>query len=329
MRYVAQFVPILMFLIAAVGSADVKTREATTMEFPGLPKMMRMMINRSAGGGVQETILSGDRLYSITDGKTGQLIDRKEKAIYEVEINKKRYRKTTYAEYRERLEKAQDALANLKMGGGSGSPNAQPEKKMTVDVDVVAGADDNRNGVACKHQTITISFHEEGKSLDEAGGMKLVSDQCIGPAVPEQFEIAEFMREFLDEIGLMSLDSATGALSGMYGGMKPLIEKLAENAKTLGGTSYATTTEMFTYPDPNAPQAQGASAPSLKEALGGLGGFGGFGRKRKDEQQQQPGATAVRSGPNLLTRMQSDLQLITTDVSPDEVEIPANFKQRK
>ena len=92
---------------------------------------------------------------------------------------------------------------------------------MTVDVDVVAGADDNRNGVACKHQTITISFYEEGKSLDEAGGMKLVSDQCIGLAVPEQFEIAEFMREFLDEIGLMSLDSATGALAGMYGGMKP------------------------------------------------------------------------------------------------------------
>lgn len=328
MRYLAQFVPVLIVLLGGVVSADVKTREATTTEFPGLPKMMRMMVNKSGGGGVQEMILSGDRLYSVTDGKMGQLIDRKEKAVYEVEISKKRYRRTTYAEYRERLEKAQEALASLKMGGGSGSPSGQPDRKMTVDVDVVAGADDNRNGVACKHQIVTISFHEEGKSLDESGGMKMVSDQCMGPAVPEQREIAEFMREFLDEIGLLSLDSASGALSGMYGGMQPMLEKLTEQAKTIEGTSYATTTEVHSYPDPNAPQAQGANPPSIKEALGGLRGLGGFGRNRKNEQEQ-PTAEAASTGPTLITRTQSDLQSITTDVSPDEVEIPANFKQRK
>ena len=88
MRYLAQFVPVLIVLLGGVVSADVKTREATTTEFPGLPKMMRMMVNKSGGGGVQEMILSGDRLYSVTDGKMGQLIDRKEKAVYEVEISK-------------------------------------------------------------------------------------------------------------------------------------------------------------------------------------------------------------------------------------------------
>ena len=113
MRYVAQFVPILMFLVAAVMSADVKTREATTTEFPGLPKMMRMMVGRRR----RSRNDSLRRPLVLDCGRqTGQLIDRKEKVIYEVEINKKRYRKTTYAEYRERLEKAQEALANLKNG---------------------------------------------------------------------------------------------------------------------------------------------------------------------------------------------------------------------
>jgi hypothetical protein len=87
--------------------ADVRADEKTRVELGGvLGKMVNIFGGRAAREGVTSTVaLKGDRKATLND-TTGQIIDLTEDKIYDLDVKRKAYKVTTFAELRRRMEEA-------------------------------------------------------------------------------------------------------------------------------------------------------------------------------------------------------------------------------
>jgi len=328
---------VLVAALSSVGlSADIRTTERTKVEMPGMPGIVKTFGGSSmkGEGQQQQHILQGRQMMTITDGKNGTHIDLDAKRVCEVEMDKQRYRCTTFAEYAERMQKAQEAFSGLSGGDARDRPDAPPAQEMEIKMDInKTGERSNVNGVDCERTVLTVNV------VDKATGdprMKLVNTMWLGPDVPAKAEQLKFMEEFRREIGLDDLNVNLGAMMSAYPQMKEMMEKSRENAEALDGMPYRTISEVYNY----APQGQAGQQeqPSIKDALGGsfkkgLGGLrGGFGRKNKDPEPEPTPAPQVAQGPaveKLITRTETNVLEVTTNVAPGAAGLPAGFKERK
>ena len=330
---------VIASVCAVTASADLKTTERTKVEMPGMPGIVKTFGGSSmkADGQEQKHILQGRQMMTITDGKNGTQIDLDAKRVCEVEFDKQRYRCTTFAEYAERMQKAQEAFAGLSGGEARERPDAPPAQEMEIKIDInKTGQRADVNGFDCERTDLIINV------VDKATGdprMKMVNTMWLGPDVPAKAEQLKFMEEFRREIGLGDLNVNLGAMMSAYPQMKEMMEKSRENAKALDGMAYRTIVEDYNY----APAGQGGQQeqPSIKEALGGslkkgLGGLRGFGRKSKEPEPEptpepNPAPQATQGPPveKLITRTETNVLDVTTNVAQGEAGLPSGFKERK
>src|SRR5262245_34176925 len=103
-----------IFLAAgsAVVRADVRADEKTKFEFAGLlGRMANMFGGKAAREGVTSMVaVKGDRKATLNDS-TGQIVDLAEEKIYDLDLKKKNYRVTTFAEIRRQMEEARKKAA--------------------------------------------------------------------------------------------------------------------------------------------------------------------------------------------------------------------------
>ena len=87
--------------------ADVRADEKSRVEFAGmLGRMFNMFGGKGAREGVTSSIaVKGDRKATMGDG-SGQIVDLAEEKIYDLDLKKKSYKVTTFAELRRRMEEA-------------------------------------------------------------------------------------------------------------------------------------------------------------------------------------------------------------------------------
>src|SRR5258708_2432695 len=85
--------------------ADVKSDQKSLVKFEGgLGKVMSIFGGKAAREGVKTTVaVKGDRKISMGD-TAGQIVDLKEEKVYDLDIKKKTYKVTTFAEIRKQLE---------------------------------------------------------------------------------------------------------------------------------------------------------------------------------------------------------------------------------
>src|SRR5262245_21773494 len=88
--------------------ADVRTDQKTHVEFAG---MLGRMVNFFGGKAAKEGVVSsvavkGDRKATMNE-QTGQIVDLAEEKVYDLDLRKKNYKVTTFAEMRRRMEEAQ------------------------------------------------------------------------------------------------------------------------------------------------------------------------------------------------------------------------------
>src|SRR5712691_11651889 len=88
--------------------ADVRTDEKSRFELAGvLGKVVNIFGGKAAREGVTSTVaVKGNRLARLNES-TGQIIDLSEQKIYDLDIKKKTYKVTTFAELRKQMEEAQ------------------------------------------------------------------------------------------------------------------------------------------------------------------------------------------------------------------------------
>src|SRR5262249_28281315 len=87
--------------------ADVRSDQKSHVEFAGmLGRMFNMFGGKAAKEGVTAIVaVKGDRKATMNDS-TGQIIDLAEEKVYDLDLKKKSYKVTTFAELRRRMEEA-------------------------------------------------------------------------------------------------------------------------------------------------------------------------------------------------------------------------------
>src|SRR5436305_13921754 len=99
----------LSLLLASLVSlrADVRTDERTKFQLAGaLGKIVNIFGGKGAREGVTSTsALKGTRKITFND-TTGQIVDLSEEKVYDLDMKKKTYKVTTFAELRRQREEA-------------------------------------------------------------------------------------------------------------------------------------------------------------------------------------------------------------------------------
>jgi len=323
--------------------ADVRADEKARTEFGGaMGKIVNFFGGKAAREGVTSTVaVKGDRKSSIND-TTGQIIDLAEEKVYDLDMKKKTYKVTTFDELRRRMEedakRAQEAAAKQPAPAAAPKPTPAPDKnqkQMDIEFSLKeTGQKKNINGFDTREIVMTITMHEKGRTLDDAGGIVLTSDIWMGPKIPAMREIPEFDLRYWQKLhGSTIIAGASpeqmSAAMAMFPMMKDAVTRMnTENVK-MDGTAIQTVTTIDSVKSAEemAQQQQNTEESKPQQAPSGLGGL----LAKKMMQKQQEKKAAQSDSPNRATIMTSTTEVlkVATELAPTDVAIPAGFKENK
>jgi hypothetical protein len=327
-RVLATFVLILFTSYGLL--ADVRTEQKTQVQFGGmLGRVMNLFGGRAAREGVTSTVLvKGDRKVT-TSNNTSQIIDLAEERVYDLDLRRRTYQVTTFAEMRQRMEDAQRKAQENARAQGQESPEAASgdQKEVEVDFEVKnTGEAKTINGFATTQSLVIITVREKGKTLDEGGGLVLTSDLWLAPEQPALAEIGEFDRRYAEKLygGLVgvSADQMAAALA-MYPMLRQAMERMHAEGDQVEGTAILTTMtfEAVRSAEQAAAETKEEAQPATGRGLGGM--LGGLARRARRSEPEEPKQRAT-----FLTSTVEVLKL-SSDVPADAVAVPAGFRETK
>jgi hypothetical protein len=334
-RFIHPAIVIIAVALGGVGvAADVRTEQKTHATFGGaLGRMVNMFGGKAAKEGVVETVaVKGDRKMTTND-KTAQLIDLAEEKVYDIDLDGKSYKVTTFAELRQKMQEAQERAKQqtAKMQEEKDKQKAsEPQKKMAIDVATKdTGQRKTISGFECKQVITTIAMHEDGKTLEEAGGMVMTNDQWVTAPIPAMKEVREFDKRYYEK--LLGMDAAAAAAQmaqalAMYPALKDLFGRARVEGDKVDGTPISTISTIESVASPEQ-QKQQADSEKQQDSGGGLSGM--LARKMMKKKQAEGGdnAGADKSRATIMTTT-IDVLSVNTSVGADAVSVPAGYKQK-
>jgi len=318
-------VMVTLALVTAVVHGDVKTKERTQIKFGG--GMLGALMNRASGDAAKDGIVStvavkGSRMSSLTES-TGQIIDLGEEKIYELDLKKKEYRVSTFAEMRARIKEAQEKAAKQAKDMPASDKEAVEDsaKQIEFEVDVKeTGQTKQIAGHNTREVVLTISAHEKGKKLEDSGGFVMKNDMWLGPKIAALDEIATFHQKYFkaiygDSIGLDPQQMAT--MLAMFPSLSKMSARMQTEGAKMQGTPLLTTSTFETVKSAEQMKGDGER--------GGGGGGGGIGGMLASRMMKR-GPAEPRS--TMMTTTVERLS-VETAASADDVAVPAGFKEKK
>jgi hypothetical protein len=325
---------VLALLSIQTIGADVRADEKAKFQFAGmLGRVVNVFGGKAAREGVTSTIaVKGNRKVTRNES-TGQIIDLSEEKIYDLDMKKKTYKVTTFAELRRQMEearkKAEEDARKQQDSGKSSEPAPQKSgKEVEVDFDVKnTGETKTINGFNTRQTIATVTVREKGKKLEDSGGLVMTSDMWLAPRIAAMKEIQDFDVKYAQKLygpmvaGASPQDMA--AAMAMYPMMKDALARMNAEGGKIDGTSILTTITMDAVKSAEEMQQEQKASEdsgSTPKSVGGL--LGGLARKaaRKDD--------APKSRATFLTTSNEVLK-VATEVSADDVAVPAGFKESK
>ncbi len=334
-------VGLCVLALSASLSADIRSDQRVKFQLGGaLGKLVNMFGGKGAREGVTSMVaVKGDRKATMSD-TTGQIIDLAEEKIYDLDMKKKTYTVTTFAELRKQMEEARreaeknarEAREEAREEGSNKPAEKDPNaKEVEVDFDVKnTGATRSINGFDTKQAVITITVREKGKTLDQTGGMVMITDLWLAPNAPSSKDLAAFDMKYAEKLygpmvtGASAQDMAMAL--AMYPQIKPALDKMKAEGGKIDGTAILTTMTMEAVP-PGAANTTAAAPAPAEPAKKGLGGMLG-GLKKMAEQQKAADPNAKPQRAMILTTSIEVLKL-TPDVDAASVALPAGFREDK
>jgi hypothetical protein len=317
-------------------NADVRADEKTRVEFGGaLGRMMNFFGGKAARDGVTSTVaVKGDRKATLNEA-TGQIVDLREEKVYDLDIRKKSYRVTTFAELRRRMEDARKK-AEENARKEQGKPQAEPDKnqkQMEIDFDVKnTGQKKTINGFDAHQVVMTIAVREKGKTLDESGGLVLTADSWLAvPKIAALKEVADFDVRYAQKLYGPMIAGASAeqmaAAAALYPMMAPALARMRTEGGKLDGTPVMTvlTFDAVKSAEQVAADQKQREGDNQASPTGGIGGLvNGLARRaaqKKMEGDPKPRATIMTGTTEVLK--------VVTDVTPADVAVPAGFKEAR
>ena len=309
----------LLGLATASLQADVKSRDKSAIKFEGmLGRMMGMFGGKAAREGiVSTTAVKGARKATMNDSN-GQIIDLSEEKVYALDMKKKTYEVTTFDEMRKQMREAREkAERETEKDPGEKTEPGKPAKEFEVDFDVKeTGQKKPIAGYDTREVVMTVTVREKGRTLEDGGGFVMTADSWMGPRIPSLKEVHDFDMRYWkqlqgpDAAGMSAEQMAT--LMAMFPLFQKASDRLKQEGNKLDGTPLAQTTVFESV--------KSKEAMSQPNESGG-GGLGGMLARRLKKDEGKPRST--------IFTMNYDVLEVGTNVAPDDVAVPAGFKEKK
>jgi hypothetical protein len=311
----------LVSLTASPAVADVKTRDKAQVKIEGfIGRMFNMFGGKAAKDGLESTTaVKGNRKASINES-SGQIVDLAEEKVYDLDIKKKTYKVTTFAELRQQIKEAQERAQKEARKEEGKQEQAQPQKEMEVDFDVKeTGHKKAIAGYDTREVIMTVTVREKGKALEEGGGFVMTVDSWLAPTIAAMKEFSDFDIKYAkalqpDAPGVSAEQMAM--LTAMYPMMKQAMERIAKEGTKLQGTQLESTTTFETV---KSKAQMSSEAESGGSGGGGLGGM--LARKVMKKSDPKQRATVATFNHQVLE--------VSTTVGPADLDLPTGFKEKK
>jgi hypothetical protein len=328
----------LLIVFAHSLEADVKSDQKSLVKFEGmLGRVVNLFGGKAAREGVTTSVaVKGDRKASLSDS-AGQIIDLKEEKIYEIDIRRKTYKVTTFAELRRRMEEAQKKAEEDAKKAQAQEKTAKPaagnkdQKQLDVDFDLKeTGQKKTINGFDTREIVMTITMREKGRTVEQSGGLLLTSDIWMGPRIAAMQEIADFDIRYARQLAGPMIAGASpdemAAAMAMYPMMKDAIARMRAESVKMDGTPIQTTTTIDAVKSEeqvaSEQQQQQDSRPvSPSNPIGSA--FSGLARRAANRNSTPAGPRAT------FMTMTNEVLKVATTVSDADLAVPAGFKENK
>jgi hypothetical protein len=311
--------------------ADVRTEQKTQVQFAGMfGRMVNLFGGRAAREGVTSTVIvKGNRKVTMGENSS-QIIDLDEEKIYDVDLRRKQYKVTTFAELRRQMEEARKRAeedARRETGRDEPSKPDEPQKEVEVDFNVDnTGQTKAINGFNTSQTIVTVTVREKGKTIEEGGGLVMKTDMWMAPEQKALREVAEFDLRYAKQLysGMFGGVSANqmAMMMAMYPMMQQAMERMQAEGGKIEGTAIQTTLTFEAVASAEQMKAQ-QKEESSSGARGGIGGMlGGLARRaRKQDDEPKQRAPFMTSTTEVLK--------VSTAVADSDVALPADFKETK
>lgn len=321
-----------LVLVASYGVlADVRTEQKTQVQFAGMfGRMVNLFGGRGAREGITSTVIvKGNRKATLGENSS-QIIDLDEEKIYDVDLRRKQYKVTTFAEIRKQMEdarkQAEEDARRQSDDRSEPSKTDEPQKEVEVDFDVKnTGESKTINGFNTSQTIVTVTVREKGKTLEESGGLVMKTDMWMAPEQKALREVYEFDLRYAQKLygGMFGTVSASqmAMMTALYPMMRPAIEKMQAEGAKVQGTAIQTTLTFEAVPSAEQMKAAQKEDPAASgRGIGGmLGGLARRARKQDDEPKQRT--------PFMTSNI--EVLKLSTDVAASDVAVPAGFKETK
>jgi hypothetical protein len=335
-RVVAIVTVTALVLAASAIRADVRADEKSRVEFAGmLGRMVNIFGGRAAREGVTSTVaVKGDRKATLNDA-TGQIIDLNEEKIYDLDLRKKTYKVTTFAELRQQIEEARkkaEEEARKAPDAEKPAPSERDPNQKEVEIDFNVkdtGEKKAINGFDTRQVIMTITAREKGKMLEQSGGLVLTSDMWLAPKIAAMQEVAAFDQKYAQKLyGPMVAGISASQMAmvmATYPMMKDAMAKMRAEGAKLEGTAIQTTVTTEAVKSAEQLAQESKSAADSKTSGGGLSGrLGGMIARKIGPKNDDAG----KSRTTFMT-MNTEVLKVATAVAAEDVAIPAGFKENK
>ncbi len=331
---------------SAVVSADVRSDQRVRFQLGGaMGKMLNMFGGKGAREGVTTTVaVKGNRKVTLSDA-TGQIIDLSEEKVYDLDMKKKTYKVTTFAQLRAEMEKARrdaEQAARQEQASQPSEP-AKPaekdpnQKEFEIDFDLKnTGATRTINGFDTRQTVMTVTVREKGKTLNDAGGMVMTTDMWLTPKAPSTDELIEFDIKYAQKIYGPSVMAGASAQDmamalAMYPQIKPALDKMAAEGTKIEGTAILTEMRMEAVPPGTAnttAEALPAAEAQPEQKKGRFGSMMG-GLKKMAEASNQANSGNQKPQRSIIMTTSVEMLKLTPEVGAEVLAIPAGFKETK
>ena len=328
----------LFALTSSTLFADVRSDQRIKFQLGGALGKMINMFSKGAREGVTTTVaVKGSRKAMMNGDSLGQIIDLTEEKIYDLDLKKKTYKVTTFAELRRQMEEAKKQAEQAREQRDEAAKPAEKDpnqKEFEVDYDLKNTSDARSiNGFDTRKTVITITVREKGKTLNDAGGMVMTTDLWIAAGAPSTKDLADFDRKYAEKLygpavsGASAQDMAMAMT--MYPQMKPALDRMqAEASKLPPGTAILSEMRMEAVPPGTANQsAEALPAPEEPQKKGFGGMLGGL--KKMAEQAEKNQNSQQKPQRSIFLTTSVEMLKLTTDVDAASVAMPQGFTEKK
>ncbi len=239
-------IAILAFL-ASSAAADVTIEEQTQMG--GMMQMMGMGKPTKSS-----TRVSGDFLRT-DDEDQATIFDLAGERIVTLNLKKKTYTVTTFAEMKQKMEQA---MAKLQ-GKQQEKPKEGSDVSMKTDVRVTdTGRTETIQGASCKQYLLEMNMSAQSAKEQQSGTMSTLTEMWMAKDVPGIAEVGAFYRKMGEKAGGAGVNQqwAAAAVQGPAQSLGADIQKMSEEMKKMEGHAMRTVLYM------------GSVEAAKKEALG-------------------------------------------------------------